>query len=634
MTETIISDILRDSVTRAEVEYTKPNKGFIKMLVGFSQGGMSLVMRNLPDLDTYWSHQRDFILASTVQESHWAQAVGIAIMKLTARNWDIDGNVPFVRKERARTIIKGFDYNGNIAKGFSDYITRDNGWYIEIVRTHTAAGSRVVGLNYLASSRCWPTGDPEIPVIYWDRLGQWYQLRAHQVIRLVDAPDGNAPLGPGMCAARRAYNDIREMAAFKRYRLEKATGARPLSIFFVTGVTQQQIQEALMDAREKREAEGIVAYGGAAIVPFIQREGINMVEIPLSRLPDQFDYEKEDRAISAAYARALPLVTMIDLQAMPGNSRVGTASQSQIADDAAINKEAVLDDFTRKINDQEIWHPLPTGTFFHFSKNDLADRKREADIATARVNAAAVAVGQIGLNNEKAVQWLVDNDVFPDSWMPKATLDQGTLSDFENVSDSGGSMTDIVGPPPAPKLAGGFGGPPTQPATQPVGKASRSESESEDEVKADTAIQLAMDALFKGLSLGQQMNAPSGPNFHLDGVRMEMPDGLQQAMIKSMEKPEPPVINVQPATIDLRPLAEAMAQSNSAWAARIKQVIEKNDTQELLKALREMASAMREQKPPQITNQIQLPEERTVELDVQRSGDGLIQKVVKRVRRV
>lgn len=630
MTETIISDILRDSVTRAEVEYTKPNKGFIKMLVGFSQGGMSLVMRNLPDLDTYWSHQRDFILASTVQESHWAQAVGIAIMKLTARNWDIDGNVPFIRKERARTIIKGFDYNGNLAKGFSDYITRDNGWYIEIVRTHTAAGSRVVGLNYLASSRCWPTGDPEIPVIYWDRLGQWYQLKAHQVIRLVDAPDGNAPLGPGMCAARRAYNDIREMAAFKRYRLEKATGARPLSIYFVTGVTNQQINEALMDAREKREAEGIVAYGGAAIVPFIQREGINMVEIPLSSLPDQFDYEKEDRATSAAYARALPLVTMIDLQAMPGNSRVGTASQSQIADDAAINKEAVLDDFTRKINDQEIWHPLPTGTFFHFSKNDLADRKREADIATARVNAAAVAVGQIGLNNEKAIQWLVDNDVFPDSWMPKATLDQGTLSDFENVSDSGGAMSDIVGPPPAPKLASAFGaggGP------RPVGKS----TQGEDDVKAEAAIQMAMDAFFNGMAMGKQASAPpqvSGPNFHLDGVRMEMPEGLQQAMIKSMEKPEPPTINVQPAPIDLRPLAEALAQSNSSWATRIKQVIERNDTQELSQALYAMVEAMREQKPPQIVNQIQLPEERTVELDVQRSGDGLIQKVIKRVRRV
>lgn len=444
MSNAFINDIFDNSVTREEVQYSRPVNGNVRMMVGYSQGGTSIVLKNLPDLPAYWSMQRDNLLRSTVQESHWAQAVGIAIMKMTSRSWDVDGSVPFVRKERARTIMRGYDYVGQMSKGFADYLLSDNGWYIEVVRQSSAAGSRVLGLNYLAGSRCWPTGNPEIPVVYWDLLGRWHELRAHQVIRLVDAPDGNNSLGIGMCAARRAYNDIRHMAAIQQYSLEKVTGARPQSLYFVTGVTGQQIEQAVLDAKTKKEAEGVVAYGGAVISAFIQRDGITLVEIPLASLPDGFNGKEEWQKTMFSYANAIPLVTSLDLMPMTGQ-RAGTGAQSQVIDDASVVKESVLKSFTLAVNNEDVQHPLPTGTTFYFIRNDLVDRQREAQIVSIYVNAAAVAVEKVGLDNAKAVEWLSDKDVFPSAW---GTSDNSNLSDSENVAPDGNAMDTVVHTPP------------------------------------------------------------------------------------------------------------------------------------------------------------------------------------------
>jgi hypothetical protein len=439
-----IQDLFTNSVTADEHRYSKPVNGNVRMLVGYSQGGTSLVLKNLPDLPAYWSQERDSILASTVQESHWAQAVGIALFKLGSRSFDIDGDVPFLRKERARSIVRGYDYIGQVSRGFADYILRDNGWFIEVVRQSNAAGSRVLGLNYLSSSRCYPTGNPEIPVVYWDLLGRWHELRAHQVIRFVDAPDGSSPLGTGMCAARRAYNDIRNFAAIQQYRLEKVTGARPQSLYFVTGVTNTQIEQAILDAKSKKQAEGVVAYGGAVISAFIQRDGINLVEIPLAALPDGFNHKEEWQITSFSYANALPLVTSLDLMPMTGQ-RAGTGAQSQVIDDASVSKEMVLRDITLALNNEDIWHALPSGCTFYFIRNDLADRQREGAIVQTYVHAAAEAVEKISLDPQKAVDWLSDKDIFPDSW---GNPDTGNLNGAENRNDDGEPSESVIKAPP------------------------------------------------------------------------------------------------------------------------------------------------------------------------------------------
>lgn len=603
---TFVHDLYASSITRDELSYSRPVNGNVRMMFGYSQGGTSIVLKSLPDLQAYWSQERDNLLASTVMESHWAQAVGIAIMKLASRSWDIDGSVPFLRKERARTIIRGYDYVGQVQRGFADYVLRDNGWWIEVVRQSTAAGSRVIGLNYLSSARCWPTGNPEIPCVYWDMLGRWHELKAHQVIRLVDAPDGNNPLGTGMCAARRAYNDIRNFAAVQQFRLEKVTGMRPQSLYFVTGVTQSQIEQAVLDAKNKKQAEGVIAYGGAVISAFIQRDGINLVEIPLSALPDGFNIKEEWQITSFSYANALPLVTSLDLMPMTGQ-RAGTAGQSQVIDDASVGKEMVMKEITLNFNNEDVWHVLPSGTTFYFIRNDLADRMREAEIVKTYVDAAAVAVEKIGLDNAKAVDWLSDKDVFPNAW---GARDTGNLEASENRSDDGEPSESVVRAMPEE----------TAVVAKPVASVQKEATESEDDVKASDAIAMSMNAFYKGMELAQNMMpaqstskelvpsvSPISNHVHLDKVQMEMPPAWEN-MLKSMPVPQvhvaAPIINVPPAQVTVNVPKQEPAH---------------------------ITVSVPKQEPANIT--VNMPEPAVETMTVERNSEGLIERIIKKVKR-
>lgn len=617
MSNTLVSDIVQHSVTQDEQNYTKPSTGFVRMLVGYSTGGISVVLKNLPDLPPFWSTQRDDILASTVQESRWAQAVGIAVMKFCSRSWDIDGNVPFLRKERARTIVRGYDYVGQVSRGFTDYLLRDNGWWIEIVRQSSAAGSKVLGLNYLSSARCYPTGNPDIPVIYWDRLGKYHELKQHQVIRLVDMPDGNNILGVGMCAARRAYNDIRNYAAVMRYRLEKMTGARPLSIYFITGVTKEQIQSATMSAREQREAEGIVAFGGAAIVPFMQRDNISQVEIPLSSLPDQFQYKDETTETDNAYANALPLVISLDIRPMTGQ-RAGSGAQSQVIDDHSVVKEAVLRDFAQKINNEDVWHVLPSGTSFYFVKNDLVDRKREADIVNVLVTAASTAVEKMGLNPERAVEWLSDKDVFPASWGVNSDSQSGTLDDAENVETNGEKIPSVISGPPEQTPA--MGNEPKPPA-QSIAK------EDLSLVLADTLKALVGN---QSVTKAAQPSPESGAIATLTDTLRVMAQRREQPIFNVTLPDHPvqaaPVVNV--THVSPTPIVNLTTENH--LPALIPPPITVHN------ALPELSPTIHVSAPDvHVTNEVVVPQEDRVEtVDVtKRDDNGLVQQFVKRITR-
>lgn len=438
MPDTTLSDqLIANSVTKDELSLLKPQDGMVRVMIGAWSGmGTSTIMQLLPDLPQFWSQQRDNILVSTVRvESHWAQAVGLAVSTFLTRSWDVDGEKPLLQLERARKRIRGIDYIGSFSQMITDFILRDAGAFIEVIRP-TSSPTGVIGLNYLNAARCMPTGYPPIPVVYWDRLGHPHELRDYQVMRFTDMIDGQSPLGIGMCAASRAYNDIRLYAAEARYRLEKVTGNRPLAVHFLTGLSPQQVKGPLQDSAQQKEADNIIAFGGVVLVPFIQRGDISHVEIPISALPDNFSNKEEVQMTSVSYGNALPLITYLDVMPMTGQ-RAGSGAQSQVIDDSKSNKEAILRDITLKINDQELWKIMPEGVTFSFVKNDLADKKREADIINIFATAAAHLIKDCGLDQGLILKWLVDNDVLPPDDNPAEAfgqLDSSSNASTNNVS--------------------------------------------------------------------------------------------------------------------------------------------------------------------------------------------------------
>lgn len=408
-------ELLQHSVTRAEKEAQHPEGGVVKFYIGAYSGGMSTQITTLPELPPFWSFVRDRILVSTVTaESRWAQAIGIAVMKTVTREWDVSGEVPATRLDKARRRVKSLLAPSQRSPLVTDYLLRDNGAWAEIIRP-TSQPTGVLGLGYLDSGRCMPTGDPNIPVVYWDRLGHPHEMRDYQVMRFVDMPDGSNPFRTGMCAARRAYNDIRQTAATQRFRLEKIQGNNPKSIYFVSGVSPKQVKDLKLDHQQNQEANNIVAFGGVLISAFIQREGIEVKEIPIAALPDGFDYKTEMQGTALAYANAIPGITYLDLMPMTGQ-RAGSSAQSQVVDDQSIMKDTFAANLTDALNEDDLWKIMPEQVRWYMKGNDLADRKRMADITVAFANAAGVLVSKCGFEPQVIQDWLIDNEILnPDN---------------------------------------------------------------------------------------------------------------------------------------------------------------------------------------------------------------------------
>lgn len=609
------AELIRHSVTRDEIAVQKPEGGIVRVMIGAWNAGTSTIMQSLPDLPPFWTFLRDRILVSTVTvESRWAQAVGIAVMKTVTRDWDVSGEVPSTRLQKARSRVKTLLSPRHRSALVTDYLLRDNGAWAEIVRP-TSQPTGVIGLNYLTSSRCMPTGDPEIPCVYWDRLGKPHEMKDYQIMRFVDMPDGANPFGVGLCAARRAYNDIRQTAAVQRFRLEKITGNNPKSVYFLTGVTDKQLKGILLDHKEKQEAENIIAYGGVIIAPLIQREGITSVEIPIASLPDGFDLKTEIQMMSTAYANALPGVTYLDLMPMTGQ-RAGSSAQSQVVDDQSAQKQTHITAFEESFNDDDLYKVMPEGVTFYFKGNDLADKERMAKVTLAYSQAAGILVSQCQIAPQVVAQWLIQNEIFPPDKNPN---EYNVLESSESAGDGSNSTQGMIAKtPPTPKPA--FGSPSTP--SQPTGESTATKSLSED----------TLNRLAESLRLFAQSNQ-IGMKQLAPVFNVMMPSRLQ---LDGIPTQEPPVINI---TNQVPVPSVAITNENNMPAMEATPVAVYNTLPELAPVINlpeTRVNVTNEVSPAPVNNVITpAPVGETIEtIDVQkRDKDGLLERLVKRTVR-
>ena len=197
------------------------------------------------DLPRWWSTKRDQLLRSTIRlEGMWGSAVSTAITQVTSQGYELSGDVP-LRKQRGDDLLRYSDRRNGwvsfLAKLINDFLTTDNGAFVEVVHQTSAAGSRIVRLEVLDSIRCTRTGDPETPVLYQDKHGSFHELHRHQVLDFVDMPSSAATWnGVGLCAASRAYTAILKLSAIDRYLIEKVTGRRALAIDYTSSGQQSR----------------------------------------------------------------------------------------------------------------------------------------------------------------------------------------------------------------------------------------------------------------------------------------------------------------------------------------------------------------------------------------------------------
>lgn len=445
----------------------------------------SAFARPIADLQGYWTIRRDFQLRATVMmESMWSAAVFKAITKRAARGFEVsdpadqqvgpDGKPRVSRRtKQAQELLLGAQPGHGtpgwvpfLSKQLRDFLTTDNGSFIEIIRASSAAGSKIIGLAHLDSCRCRRTGDSDIPVLYRDRRGNEHELKDYQVLTFSDMPDSaDTYYGVGLCAASRAYGTIAKLAAVERYVYEKVSGTRALAIHFVSGVNDKQMQGALRVAEETQLQKGIYSYMGALIVSMMGDVVPQVATVPLSELPDGFDAEKERDNGYLIYANNIG-VAVQDIKPLSGQG-LGTGVQTQVLDDAqeAMGLAAYDKQMEHAVNE----YVLPATTTVHFlNMHDMRDQKQKADVQLVRAQERAARIASGEIDPPIARQLAADAGDLPPELLPLDETAQGDLADDEKpmsgpvlispLADSaptsmpakGGAAAGVPPPPPMP----------------------------------------------------------------------------------------------------------------------------------------------------------------------------------------
>lgn len=435
-------EVLNKSVTKDDYNKDAGRSGSIMHFwMPSGQGGLTSLPPVAPG---WWSPARDDVLRATVlYESMWASAIYIAITKIAALTWNVKGDVP-LQVRRAQDLLlhcnEGQGWVKFIQKHLRDFLLTDNGAFMEIVRSSGAPGARIIGLVHLDSRRCRRTGDPRIPVIYRDRLGREHYMRDHQVLEMADLPDpSDTYYGVGLCAASRAYRAIYKLAALETYVSEKISGRRPLAIYLTNNISDQQLKDAVGLAENQANAEGHTAYMGAIVMTNIDPSVTPAVaKIDLAGLPDGFVAAEERLHALLTYSDSIGIDPQeIDPKLIASRSQ-SSGSQSRVIDDKSSSRGLIS--YRQNLSYFMNWEVLPDRVWFYFRERDFRDQKQRADVDSTLIDNATKMVAGGFLEDIEGRQYLVDQEVLEQEYMPidittTTILDDEDKLPPQNVSD-------------------------------------------------------------------------------------------------------------------------------------------------------------------------------------------------------
>jgi len=410
------TEILENSVTKDD-----GNPVMFQMVVAPSTGCTT----QMPDLPHGWSHERDFILRSTMQwDKFWASAVRKGISQAAAAAWEVRGHEADRVREghelflAANTI--GYDKRGVAwGRGWNTYLNQHlraylltgNGAFTEVVYK----GSRVVGFVHLDPYRCMKTGDDAYPVEYTDGRGRIHELACHEVFNLTDfKTESQFENECGMCAAERAYDEIRVHAVVQQKYWERISGRNADTLDLISGITQGTLDGLVAGAQSAADAKGYLYYMGHILAAVPGDAPLQHLAIQLAGVKPDYDRRQDYEIARNRYALALDMDPQ-DLAPLDSNS-VGSASQSRILDRKS--RRTTLFGWDTDWMEVASRYMLDTQTRFHFSdERDLADKRAKAEILDRVSQAARRLTEGMILTPDQALQVATEADVLPDEFL-------------------------------------------------------------------------------------------------------------------------------------------------------------------------------------------------------------------------
>lgn len=341
------------------------------------------------------------------------------------------------------------------SKVWRDFLRHDGGAYVEIIApgdpTQPPTG-RISGLAHLDSLRCYPTGDPEFPVIYYNRSGTKHKLHWTRVLHFVDMPDGDEfRPGYGECALSRAIAIAEQQYYMLRYVKGELDELPPPGFASLTNMSKEQFLEAVDEFQERRSRDLPPVYGNLVLLPGMARDIVPKVDITTyTRAPEKFDYPLWVNL----QVNAMALVLGIDKQEIweLGGGSLGSGAQSEVLHMKSQGKMYghMLSIATRNLNDV-----LPESCELVFERTDTYETREAGETANAWADfvgkvSDAITVDekrQLLANTVKQFREVVVDDAgalvkLPDSDVKPPEADEDVNLDGDTTEDSGGGGAD------------------------------------------------------------------------------------------------------------------------------------------------------------------------------------------------
>jgi hypothetical protein len=386
-------------------------------------------------------------------------AISGLVKKIQSTQWNITGdrNAKYYH-ELLLNADFGDGWSKFISRMVTDFARQDLGSFVEIIAPGSALKAptgKAFGIATLDTLRCYPTGDPEYPVVYFDRLSKLHLMHRTRVYQFVDMPDkDDYNPGYGLSALSRAIKIVNEQVQMGKYIATQLDDQPAPGILVASNISDARIKAILAEYNHKQSNDAQPTLGRQLVISSLDTAAPAKIEsVQFSTAPMNWDYEKYNNLHVNAWAAALGVDVQEIWQLTGGN--IGSAGQSEVlhAKSEGRTYGALLTEIERFIN----LHVLPPNLKFEFKRRDASAAKKEAEIANLwvdtvtkagamltpdearKVMAAVVEVIKDAITDEKGViVSLPDNDVQPDGTEGDTDLDSAEQA---NVKPTGETAT-------------------------------------------------------------------------------------------------------------------------------------------------------------------------------------------------
>ena len=273
-----------------------------------------------------------------------------------------------------------------------DYLTQDNGSFIEFIRSEDSWKAPVIQLNHLDSARCFRTGNREVPVIYTDIFGGMHRMKWYQVYDLTEYPDPDERFrGYQECGVSRLLTVAQKIFDEETWEAERFSGRNPDRVHMVSGIQQQRIENILKIDQNRSDQEGYARYQIPSIVAALDpNANLKHEEIILRGAPDGYNKTEDIRWYTIALALAFGIDPQ-DIAPLPGGN-LGSSQQSRTLHQKGRGKGPAM--FMTAVQHMMNFHGvMPQTVQFKYQEQDIEEDEQLTDLKWRRTQMYRMLMG-------------------------------------------------------------------------------------------------------------------------------------------------------------------------------------------------------------------------------------------------